>query len=152
MNKIDKSNGASAAFSSKALDLASAKKASGAPQKGSTDPAMGQWATEGTAAKKGGVEPSTWAKKAVNPLSEPSAAREFDTLAAESAQQARAMAGAPNTMLDLSAESRALSGLAEPAARTVDAGAPAGSGKRLKAYGQAQQALAPKGGGFDGSA
>lgn len=145
MEKIEKSSGASAAFSSKALGMAGGGKAK-APAAAQAGDGFALPEAKGAAGrprepevgKGGGTE------AAAGPV--------FATLASESAQRERALAGAPNASLDLSPESRAMSGGGRPAARTVDAGAPAGSGKRIRAYGEAQQALAPKGGGFDGSA
>lgn len=152
MDKIDKSNGASAVFSSKALSLASAKRAVHRPQEERAGLGVGQRAAKGAVELAGGHASSMGTKKAMDPTRVASVGPLLDAFAVESAQRAQAMAGGPSAGLELSAESRALSGLAGQAARTVDAGAPAGSGKRLKAYGQAQQALAPKGEGFDGSA
>jgi hypothetical protein len=154
MDKIGKSIGASAEFSSKALGLSNAAKGARlAPRSGSLH-------STPAADPPSAMSLYDIFKKTDFSLSKPIKAAKVDaapavyeTLSSERAKELQAIAGVPMDDLSLSPESRAIEGkLAHKVATTVDAGAPAGSGKRIRAYGDSQQVLAPKGGGFDGSA
>ena len=57
----------------------------------------------------------------------------------------------PQEQLDISPQAASLAGSMK-VATTLAASAPSGAGSRLRAYGEAQSAGAPKGSGFDGEA
>ena len=122
MGKVDKSTGASFGFSAKAIELSKKSQTTAAPFKGPQPPAP--------------------PAKAAHPAPAPAAPAPASI----------------SWLLDLgegisvSSKARELAAAQPPVATTVDAGAPKGSSKRISAYGEAQRALAPKGGGFEGSA
>lgn len=122
MDNASKSSGASASFSSKALELAQAKiKTPKEPEK---------------------VFPPV----KTDPVRKVEIAA--DVLARESVLNATFV----GESLEISDQAKKIGQLAGPVATTVDAGAPKGSSKRLKSYGDAQISAPSKGSGFDSTA
>lgn len=175
MNMIDKSNEASAVFSSKALDLARTK------VKREDLPLRGTLAQE----KGAQLPPEGHGKVSPLPVSVSSARGKAEETVPDFVLSARARAESTKSVssthqstptvptavttgtgklqaarsvpirvtltdpaLNISELARSLGEPQKPAS-TVEMGAPVGAGKRTKAYGDAQQALSVKGEGFD---
>ena len=135
MDKNIKSSDASATFSAQALGLA---KTSAKPE--SLAPAFALHERAEPKPPPTGAKSLARPSRLVTPTPSPHAA-----VSGPSALPRTAQAG-----LSLSDEGKSR-GVGK-VATTIDAGAPTGSGHRLRAYGEAQKALAPKGAGFDKTA